>query len=92
MNKQLPKVFANKIEVENINQNITKVNEEKIINLDEILDDKNKYLFNHKYQINLKSNQTIESSIISKKNNKVITIDGQLINIEDILSIKEIKK
>lgn len=94
MNNKLPKVFANPIDKNiKVNQESTLASEKvNDISIEEILDDKNKYLFNHKYKITLKDNKVIESSIISKMNNNLLTIDGDKINILDIKSIIEIKK
>ena len=92
MNNKLPKVYVNKIDKNlNINQESTisssKVND---LDLDTILDDKNKYLFNHRYLITLKNNETIEDSIISKKVNSILTLNGKKIAIDEIKSIVEI--
>ena len=93
MNNKLPKVFANKIDKElNINQESTISSSYNYVNLDEILDDKDKYLFNHRYLITLKNNTTLEDSIISKQNNKILTLDNHKIAINDIKSITEITK
>lgn len=93
MNNKLPKVFVNKIDKElKINQESTLSSSYTSVNLDEILDDKDKYLFNHRYLITLKNNTTLEDSIISKKNNKILTLDNHKIAIDDIKSITEITK
>lgn len=93
MNNKLPKVFVNKIDKElKINQESTLSSSYTSVNLDEILDDKDKYLFNHRYLITLKNNTTLEDSIISKQNNKILTLDNHKIAIDDIKSITEINK
>lgn len=93
MNNKLPKVFVNKIDKElKINQESTLSSSYASVNLDEILDDKDKYLFNHRYLITLKNNTTLEDSIISKQNNKILTLDNHKIAIDDIKSITEITK
>mgnify|MGYP004632128415 FL=1 len=93
MNNKLPKVFVNKIDKElKINQESTLSSSYVSVNLDEILDDKDKYLFNHRYLITLKNNTTLEDSIISKQNNKILTLDNHKIAIDDIKSITEITK
>ena len=93
MNNKLPKVFVNKIDKElKINQESTLSSSYTSVNLDEILDDKDKYLFNHRYLITLKNNTTLEDSIISKQNNKILTLDNHKIAIDDIKSITELTK
>lgn len=92
MNSKLPKVFVNPIN-ENINNNqdVTSINEESTINLDDIFDS-SKYLFKHRYLITLKSGEVITSSIISKRGNKLLTIDNDVLDEDSIKSIVEIKK
>ena len=93
MNNKLPKVFVNKIDKElKINQESTISSSYTSVNLDEIIEDKAKYLFNHRYLITLKNNTTLEDSIISKQNNKILTLDNHKIAINDIKSITEITK
>lgn len=90
--EDLPKVFANKIDKEFYNsQNTSTVSNERSLNLDEILT-KDKYSFNHKYKITLKNGQEINSSIIKITEDKILTIDNDVISIKDILNIIEIKK
>ncbi len=94
MNNRLPKVYVNKIDKNlNINQEST-ISQSKFsfIDLDKILDDKDKYLFNHRYLITLKNHTTLEDSIISKQSNKILTLNNQKIDIDDIKSIVEITK
>ncbi len=94
MNERLPKVFVNKIDKTlNVNQETTiSSRKNNILSWDEILDDKDKYLFNHQYLITLNNNETIEDSIISKQQNKILTLNGKKIDISDIKSVVEIKK
>ena len=93
MNNKLPKVFVNKIDKElKINQESTLSSSYVSVNLDEILDDKDKYLFNHRYLITLKNNTTVEDSIISKQSNKILNLNNHKIDIDDIKSISEITK
>ena len=61
------------------------------INLDDIFDS-SKYLFKHRYLITLKSGEVITSSIISKRGNKLLTIDNDVLDEDSIKSIVEIKK
>ena len=93
MNERLPKVFVNKIDKTlNVNQEATiSSKKNSSLNWDEILDDKDKYLFNHQYLITLNNNETIEDSIISKQQNKILTLNGKKIDISDIKSVVEIK-
>ncbi len=94
MNERLPKVFVNKIDKTlNVNQETTiSSRKNSSLNWDKILDDKDKYLFNHQYLITLNNNETIEDSIISKQQNKILTLNGKKIDISDIKSVVEIKK
>ncbi len=86
----LPKVYVNKIN-KNINNNQSESRvENKQLNIDSILS-KDKYVFNHKYIITLKDNEIIDS-IISKSNNKILTLNNKWIDINDIINISEIKK
>ncbi len=93
MNERLPKVFVNKIDKTlNVNQETTiSSRKNSILNWNKILDDKDKYLFNHQYLITLNNNETIEDSIISKQQNKILTLNGKKIDISDIKSVVEIK-
>ena len=94
MNERLPRVFVNKIDKTlNVNQETTiSSRKNSSLNWDKILDDKDKYLFNHQYLITLNNNETIEDSIISKQQNKILTLNGKKIDISDIKSVVEIKK
>ena len=95
MKNKLPRVFVNKIDKPiRHSQRETLVGEEMVsyVNLDDVLNNKNTYSFNHKYRISLKNNMVVESSIILKDNNMILTIDGDKININDIKNIVEIKK
>ncbi len=94
MNERLPKVFVNKIDKTlNVNQETTiSSRKNSSLNWNKILDDKDKYLFNHQYLITLNNNETIEDSIISKLQNKILTLNGKKIDISDIKSVVEIKK
>ncbi|CCY89160.1 unknown [Mycoplasma sp. CAG:956] len=94
MNERLPKVFVNKIDKTlNVNQEATiSSRKNSSLNWNKILDDKDKYLFNHQYLITLNNNETIEDSIISKQQNKILTLNGKKIDISDIKSVVEIKK
>ena len=90
MNERLPKVFVNKIDKTlNVNQETTiSSRKNSSLNWDKILDDKDKYLFNHQYLITLNNNETIEDS---KQQNKILTLNGKKIDISDIKSVVEIK-
>ena len=92
MNSKLPKVFVNPIKGNiNNNQDVTSTNEESSINLDDIFDS-SKNLFKHRYLITLKSGEVITSSIISRRGNKLLTIDNDILDEDSIKSIVEIKK
>ena len=93
MNERLPRVFVNKIDKTlNVNQETTiSSRKNSSLNWDKILDDKDKYWFNHQYLITLNNNETIEDSIISKQQNKILTLNGKKIDISDIKSVVEIK-
>ncbi|MDD5836354.1 MAG: hypothetical protein PUD34_04020 [bacterium] len=94
MNSKLPKVYVGTVAPKaNVNQQSTSLNSQNnSLSLESVLDDSNKYLFNHRYLITLKNNKVIESSIISKIGTKVLTIDNDAIDINDIKTIIEIKK
>ncbi len=94
MNSKLPKVYVGTVAPKtNVNQQSTSLNSQNnSLSLESVLDDSNKYLFNHRYLITLKNNKVIESSIISKIGIKVLTIDNDAIDINDIKTIIEIKK
>jgi hypothetical protein len=86
----LPKVYVNKINnIINNNQLESRV-ENTHLDIDSILSN-DKYTFNHKYIITLKDKEIIDS-IISKSNNKILTLDNKWIDINDIINISEIKK
>ena len=86
----LPKVYVNKIN-DNINNNqLESKVEDRHINIESILSN-DKYVFNHKYIITLKDNEIIDS-IISKSDNKILTLENKWIDINDIINISEIKK
>ena len=92
MNSKLPKVFVNPIKGNiNNNQDVTNISEESSINLDDIFDS-SKYLFKHRYLITLKSGEVITSSIISRRGNRLLTIDNDILDEDSIKSIVEIKK
>ena len=87
---ELPKVYVQKQdrEIRNYQEETIVKNE---INFDEILSD-DKFLFNHIYLITLNNNTQIKDSIIGKKDNKILTIDNNYIDINNIKNIIEIKK
>jgi hypothetical protein len=86
----LPKVYVNKINnIINNNQLESRV-ENTHLDIDSILSN-DKYTFNHKYIITLKDKEIIDS-IISKSNNRILTLDNKWIDINDIINISEIKK
>ena len=86
----LPKVYVNKIN-NNINNNqLESKVEDRNLNIESILSN-DKYSFNHKYIITLKDNEIIDS-IISKSDNKILTLENKWIDINDIINISEIKK
>ena len=89
--KELPKVYVNKIDKEIRNSLSSTYVNDNIVNLDDILT-KDKYSFNHKYQIELKNNNTIKDSIIQIQNDKLLTIKNGWIKVSDIKNIFEIKK
>ena len=100
MKKKLPKVFANRIEKKlNNNEKIytsnstaqqkqKNINSNKTINkkIIEIINSK-KYTYKVPVKIKL-DNGEINTNIIGKNNNNIITIDNQLIKISDIRDIE----
>ena len=93
MNNKLPKVFVSKIDkVLKVNQDEAISNNMTNLDLETILNDKDKYLFMHKYLITFKDNTSLEDSIIGKKQNFLLTLNNNLVKIDDIKSIMELKK
>lgn len=98
--KQIPKVFANKIEkkLDNNNTYYKGRGEERKINLEK-KDTKSveqkineifsspRYVYKAEVEITLKD-QTIVKKIIGKNSENLITIDNETIPINDILDIK----
>ena len=92
MKKNLPKVYAMPINKKYYNnQEQTILDNKDNINIDDIFNDE-RYTFKRKYLITLKNNKVVTSSIISKQNNNLLTIDGDILDIDDIKTIVEIKK
>ena len=89
---KLPKVYVNKCHKDFRNsQEQALVDEQRAININDVLSN-NTYSFNHKYLITLNNGQEYRSSIISNNGTQILTIDNNLININEIKSIREIKK
>ena len=96
MKKDLPKVFANKINKKLNNNNtysITNKFEESTrdynIDVNKKINDifkSPRYIYRANVDIKLKD-RTIKKKIIGKKNNNLITIDNELIPISDIIDI-----
>lgn len=87
----LPKVFVNKIDKFIKNSQEESIVNNELISLDDVFDN-NKYQFNHKYLIKLKNGKEYKTSLIANYGSKVLTIDNDLINVNDIKNIIEIKK
>lgn len=101
MEKKIPKVFANKIDrkIENNDTYSYTRNNENFIEANDKQDNldinskinnifkSSGYIYKADVSIRLKDN-TIEKRIIGKKNGYLITMDNELININDILDIK----
>ena len=100
--KELPKVFHNKIDKKfNNNRSVfysnNIYNEEKQINsktifqkINEIFSSPN-YIYKANVEITLKD-KTIKKRIIGRNKNYIITMDNDLIPINDIVDIKSTKK
>ena len=86
----LPKVYVNKINHKINNNQVESKVENQHLDIDSIISN-DKYTFNHKYIINLKDNEIIDS-IILKNNNRLLTLSNKWIDINDINNISEIKK
>lgn len=97
--KDLPKVFANKIN-ENINntQDIFYGNarsvpiEKEDLNVQKKINNifaSSTHVYKSKVKITF-ANDEVEKTIVGKTNNNLITIDGELIKINDILDIKKL--
>lgn len=97
--KDLPKVFANRIEKEiNKSQNIyyggSRNNNyiEKNINIDKKINDifsDSHYVYKSKVKIITKDGEK-EKIIVGKTSNSLLTISGEVIKINDILDIEKI--
>lgn len=93
--KDLPKVFANKID--NAINNVQEVfygNREITKNVDEVLDklyNSGKYAFKQSMEIVTKSGRSIEK-IALRTRDYLLTLSNKKINIKDIVSIKEVNK
>lgn len=93
MKKDLPNVFANKID-NNIN-NVQNVyhGSDRNYNIDEILNklsDSSRYIFNTSLEIITKSGKSIEKLALRGKD-YLLTLNNQKIYLKDILGIKEVK-
>ena len=88
------KVFVNKIENKiGNNQSSCEVGEENIINDNDIVEDKlnrlfntNGYIFNIKVKI-ITNDKTYDTKIASRVGNSIITLDNDVINIDDVKDI-----
>ena len=94
MNKELPNVFANKIdkEIKNV-QETYYGNRKEIVNVDEFLDkltDSGRYIFRTSMEIITNSGKSIEKIALRTKD-YLLTLSNKKINIKDIISIKEVK-
>lgn len=97
MNKNLPKVFANKIDKKidnnkkiNVSNNIEKPKDNDINK--KINDIFSSYRYVYKADVLIKtSSGEYSKRIIGKKGNNLITFDNELININDILDISYIE-
>ena len=104
MGKETPKVFAAKInkKLENNNRySITRANEEKIVDridkkikYEKSIDQKIREIFNSvnyiykaDVEITLKD-KVITKKIIGKNRKQIVTIDNEVIDIDDIIDIK----
>lgn len=103
MEKKLPGVFANKIDKKiNNNESVFYSNEERTVEtsakkvkleksviqkINDIFKSRD-YVYKAKVVISLKD-KTIEKIIVGKNNNYVITLENELIPIQDIIDIKK---
>ena len=98
MNKDLPNIYKGVVNTDN-NQDKSILNEEVKVNKTDISNDKDikediKKILNSKdfiYRadvlITLKNNEKIKKTIIGTNNNSLITIDDELIDINNIIQI-----
>lgn len=107
MEKKLPSVFANnitkditnnkKVYMSNHNEETKEPKKETPITINKTINQKIKEIMlnkKHEYKIPVKiktKDQELEKYIIGKNNQNIITIDNELIKIDDIIDI-EIKK
>lgn len=101
MDKKLPSIFANRIEkkLENNSRVSVTKNEERVVEEKEIKNDKNikqkiseifsspKYVYKVSVTITLKD-KIVTKKIIGKNSRYIITIDNELIPIDDIVNIE----
>jgi hypothetical protein len=100
MSKKLPNLYANIIDKEinnnknifystkNINPKKEKVTDKELIDdkIKELFDSPN-YVYKMKTTITLKDNSIINKEVIGRKSNKLITMDAETIDINDIKEI-----
>lgn len=89
-----PKVFVN-----NINKEINNNKEEYYykgevfdVNVKEKINElflRNDFVYKNKVSITLKNNNNYVVDVVALKNNELITLDGNKINIDDIKNIKK---
>lgn len=97
MNKKLPKVFANRIDKKLNNNSTCYVSNETHNNIKFTTNDINKkindifnspsYIYRANVVITMKNGEVIKK-IVGKNKKELITIDNELIPIEDILDIR----
>lgn len=97
MSKKLPSIFSNKIDkklnnnedyfVSNNNRNIEQLSKEDINNKINNIFSSYDFVYRINVVISLKD-RDITKKIIGKKDNNLITIDGEYISVDDILDIK----
>ena len=94
MNKELPKVFANKIDKKiNNSQDIFYEEEKKseindVRNIGDIFNSSN-FVYKSKVKITT-YDKTFTKTIVGRKNNYLLTMDNEAINIDNILDIEQI--
>ena len=94
MNKKLPNIFKGTVDKSN-NQDISLINKNVLEEVDvkkqisNILNS-NEFVYKADTRITLSTGEVIEKTIIGKNNNSLITIDDELININNISKIEKI--
>lgn len=99
MKNNLPRVYANPINKElknNLDYYVSNTNEERSINSENIPRKINEifasphHVYKSKVRIRLFDNQELETTIVGKTGNYLLTLNGEKVNIDNIADIEKI--